>query len=427
MQRFNQYRPHTLTLVTGLLFCLCFPLLGTAQLLPHAEPESVGMSSPRFRLLHTMLRQHVEDGRVPGLVAGVVRDGKIVYLESMGSQVLGESAMRDDSIFEIRSMTKPVASLAIMQLVEQGSLNLGDPVSRYIPSFAGMKVFVDPENPDDNNTRVPSRQVTIEDLLLNTGGISHRFGELYASRQVRSRSDTLAQMVEKVAAVPLMADPGRQWIYSESATILGRIVEVVSEQAFDDYLDEHIFEPLGMDDTAFFVPAEKIDRLARVYQVSRSGVELTRMPEMEVPITSDPPLLEGAAGLVSTVPDYLRFMQVFLNGGELDGERVLSEELIAEMIRNQIPDHAMPIGMSPGNPMLDVGWGYGFTVVTDPAASSYAVNVGEFGWNGSLGTFAWADPQTDTIAVLMMQISPSGAYSLSGKFKTMVGQTIIEQ
>lgn len=425
MQRFALCQRYTPILFAGLLLGLCSPL-SSAQPLPAASPESVGMSTPRFRLLHTMLRQHVDDGRIPGLVAGVVRDGKVVYLESMGSQVLGESDMRDDSIFEIRSMTKPVTSLAIMQLVEQGRLGLQDTVSRYIPSFANMQVFMDTDNPDDSATRPPIREVTIEDLLLNTGGISHRFDELYASREVRSRSDTLAQMADKVAAVPLMAEPGSQWIYSESTTILGRIVEIVSGQAFDDYLDAYIFGPLGMEDTAFFVPADKVDRLARVYRVSRNGAPLVREPDMEVPITRDPPLLEGAAGLVSTVPDYLRFMQVFLNGGELDGERVLSENLIAEMIRNQIPDHAMPIGMSPGNPMLDVGWGYGFTVVTDPAASPYAVNMGEFGWNGSLGTFSWADPQTDTIAVLMMQITPSGAYSLSGKFKTMVAQTIIE-
>jgi len=425
MQRFDQFRPPIRALITGLVLSLCFPLSSTAQPLPRAEPESAGMSTARFRLLHTMLRQHVDDGRVPGLVAGVVRDGRVVYLESMGSQVLGESDMRDDSIFEIRSMSKGVTSLAIMQLVEQGSLNLDDPLALYIPSFADTRVFVDPDNPDDSATRAPSRQLTIEDLLLNTGGISHRFDQLYASREVRSRSDTLAQMMEKVAAVPLMADPGTEWIYSESTTILGRVVEIVSGQAFDDYLDEHIFQPLGMVDTAFYVSADKVDRLARVYQVSRNGGALSRVPDMDVPITTDPPLLEGAAGLVSTVPDYLRFMQVFLNGGDLDGERVLSEALIAEMIRNQVPDDAMPIGM--GSPMLDVGWGYGFTVVTNPSASSYAVNMGEFGWNGSLGTFSWADPQTGTIAVLMMQITPAGAYSLSGKFKTMVAQTIIDQ
>src|SRR5690606_25911883 len=318
----------SIRLMSALAVCLCIPLAGVAQPLPAATPEAVGMSTPRFELLHTMLRQHVDDGRIPGLVAGVVRDGRLVYLESMGSQVLGESDMRDDSIFEIRSMSKGVTSLAVMQLVEQGSLSLTDPLSRYIPAFADTPVFIDPDNPDDSATRAPSRQLTIEDLLLNTGGISHRFGDLYASRGVRSRADTLEQMVEEIAAVPLMADPGTEWIYSESATILGRVVEIVSGQAFDDYLEQHIFEPLGMVDTAFYVPAGKVDRIARFYQISRDDGALTRVPDMEVPITTDPPLLEGAAGLVSTVPDYLRFMQAFLNGGELDGRRVLSEDLI---------------------------------------------------------------------------------------------------
>lgn len=397
-----------------------------ADALPHAVAEEVGVSSSRLALLDTVLRQHVQDGHVAGLVAGVVRHGKIVYLESMGWQDVEQaSAMREDSLFQIRSMTKPITSLAVMQLIEAGQVHLDDPVSLYIPSFADLQVFVTPEDPDHSALRAPSRAVTIEDLLLNIGGISHRFGALYRSRDVRSRSDTLEQLVAKVAAVPLMNDPGAEWIYSESATVLGHVVEIVSGQKFDAYLQQHIFAQLKMPDTGFYVPADKLDRLAQLYQAPSGDKGLVRSPPMTVPITTNPPLLEGSAGLVSTVPDYLRFLQSFLNGGELEGQRVLSPALVKEMTRNHIAAELLPIGLSPSNPMFDVGWGYGFTVVIDPSKSDYAVNMGEFGWNGSLGTFSWADPVSDTIAVLMLQIEPSSAYSLSAQFKALVAQALI--
>jgi CubicO group peptidase (beta-lactamase class C family) len=417
---------------------MCFTILMSTMLLPStlaapasglpvAKPEEVGMSSARFQLISSTLRQYVDAGQIAGLVAGVSRHGKVVYLESMGLQQTDapDSKMRDDSIFQIRSMSKPIASLAVMQLVEQGRIDLQDPVADYIPSFANMSLFTVPAD-FNSPIKKPSRLLTIEDLLLNMGGLSHRDGALYRSREVRSRTDTLEQLVEKVAAVPLMAEPGTQWIYSISATVLGRIVEIVSGQKFDDYLQQHIYQPLQMTDTAFYVPAEKVDRLARIYQVPRGDAPLTQVPEMEVPITVNPPLLEGAAGIVSTVPDYLRFLQAFLNKGELDGARVLSADGVAQMTRNHIPDSALPIGLSPQNPMLDRGWGYGFSVVIDKTASAFGVNNGEFGWNGSLGTFSWADPETGTIAVLMVQVVPSGAYNLSGIFKAMVYQTITD-
>ena len=248
---------------------MCFTILMSTMLLPStlaapasglpvAKPEEVGMSSARFQLISSTLRQYVDAGQIAGLVAGVSRHGKVVYLESMGLQQTDapDSKMRDDSIFQIRSMSKPIASLAVMQLVEQGRIDLQDPVADYIPSFANMSLFTVPAD-FNSPIKKPSRLLTIEDLLLNMGGLSHRDGALYRSREVRSRTDTLEQLVEKVAAVPLMAEPGTQWIYSISATVLGRIVEIVSGQKFDDYLQQHIYQPLQMTDTAFYVPAEK--------------------------------------------------------------------------------------------------------------------------------------------------------------------------
>ena len=384
------------------------------------------MSSPRLELVATMLRQHVDDGQVAGLVAGVARHGKVVFLESMGwQQIESQLPMQDDSIFEIRSMSKPITAVAVMQLVEQGKLHLTDTVAAYIPSFAAVRVFNDPTAADSSNTRPPSRPIIIEDLLLNTAGLSHRFGALYREQEVRSRADTLEQLVDKVAAVPLIGDPGEQWVYSISLTVLGRVVEVVSGQPLDEYLDKHVYHPLQMTDTAFFVPPDKVNRLARGYAVGRDR-GLTLIPDMNVPITVDPPLLEGAAGMVGTVPEYMRFLQALLNNGELEGARILQAATVQEMTRNHVPQRLMPFGVNPSEPMLDRGWGYGMAVVVDADKSAFGVNNGEFGWYGSLGTFSWADPVSDTVVVIMMQIEPSSAYSIASKFKALVFQSMID-
>lgn len=419
--------------ITKRLLIICILQLSTASLaappsgLEFAPPEELGFSSARLNLVNQMLAQHVEDGRIAGLVAAVARHGKVVYMQSMGwNNIEQQIPMEIDSLFQIRSMSKPITAVAAMQLIEQGKLNLQDTVAKYIPSYASMPVFLNPDSPNFEQTRTANRDMTIEDLLLNTAGLSHRFGSLYRQNEVRSRADTLQQLVEKVAAVPLIGDPGEQWVYSISITVLGRIIEIVSGQQFDDYLNEHIYEPLQMEDTSFFVPATKVQRLARAYRISSTGDEPTLLAEMKIPITQDPPLLEGAAGIVSSVPDYLRFLQALLNGGELEGKRILNTETVAAMTQNHIPEALMPIGTNPNNPMFDRGWGYGLSVVVDESKSAFGVNNGEFGWSGSLGTFSWADPETGTSVVIMLQVQPSGAYNIASKFKAMVYQSMID-
>ena len=402
-------------------------LLPVAALaLPRADGAHPGVMQQRLELLDRVLRQDVEDGRVPGLVAAVVRDGQIAYLEPMGWQNLEAGiAMPFDGIFQIRSMSKPITALAVMQQLEAGRLSLTDPVSKYIPAFANMQVMDDPADWQNPELRPAARSLTIEDLLLHTGGLSHRFSPLYSSNNVRSRSDTLEQLVEKVAAQPLVADPGEQWNYSISTTVLGRVVEIVSGQRFDHYLAEHVFGPLGMVDTGFHVPNDKRDRQVMAYNVpSNAGGGFEAVPDMTVPIRQEPALFEGAAGLVSTVPDYLRFLQAMLNGGELDGERVLTAESVALLTQNQLDPSLLPLRLG-GNALPGLGWGYGFSVVLQPEQSPFAVNRGEFGWNGSLGTFSWVDPETGSIAVLMMQISPSGAWDMSARFKSLVYQALV--
>jgi CubicO group peptidase (beta-lactamase class C family) len=393
--------------------------------LPVADPQSVGVDPTKLVQITELLQQHVDDGLIAGAVAGVARNGSVVYLESLGWQdVERQQSMQDGSIFQIRSMSKPVTAVAALQLIEQGRLSLDDAVSRYIPRYGYMFVFINPDEPFLSAQRKPDREMTIRDLLLNTAGLSHRNSVLYRQRAVRSRADSLEQLVDKVAGVPLIGDPGEQWVYSISLTVLGRVIEIVSGQALDDYLQEHVFSPLEMDDTGFYVPEDKVARLARPYQVPEGDQPLTKIEEMEIPITQDPPLLEGAAGMVSSVPDYLRFLQTLLNEGELDGRRVLRAATVQEMTSNQVDQALFPFGTNPAQPMLDRGWGYGLAVVVDASKSETGVNNGEFGWNGSLGTFSWADPQTGTVAILMMQVQPSRAHDLSGRFKNLVYDSV---
>jgi CubicO group peptidase (beta-lactamase class C family) len=334
--------------------------------------------------------------------------------------------MQEDSIFQIRSMSKPITAVAVLQLIDQGKLKLSDPVADYIPSFAAVRVFNNPETQDLNDTRSPSRAITIADLLLNTAGLSHRFSTLYRDNRVRSRADSLEKLVDKVASIPLIGDPGEQWVYSISITVLGRIVEIVSGQTFDNYLEQDIFTPLAMTDTGFYVKPHQQARLAKAYVAATSREPLRLLPPMDIPITEKPPLMEGAAGLVSTVPDYLRFLQALLNKGELQGSRILSSESVLAATTNQVADRLLPIGTNPNAPMLDRGWGYGISVVIDASKSPYGVNNGEFAWGGSLGTQAWADPNTGMAVVIMLQVQPAGAFDIASKFKAMVYQSVID-
>ena len=423
MLRFDQAKALTLAFV--LLFSVAsHRVFSQTQIV---SPESVGVSSQRLALVDSMLQQHVHDGRVPGLVAGVSRHGKLVFLKSYGWQdIENKLPMQEDSIFQIRSMSKPITAVAVLQLIDQGKLKLSDPVANYIPSFAAVRVFNNPETQDLHDTRPPSRAITIEDLLLNTAGLSHRFSSLYRDNQVRSRADSLETLVDKVASIPLIGDPGEQWVYSISITVLGRIVEIVSGQTFDNYLEQHLFNPLAMTDTGFYVKPHQQARLAKAYVAATSNEPLKLLAPMDIPITEKPPLMEGAAGLVSTVPDYLRFLEALLNKGELNGSRILSSESVIAATTNQVANKLLPIGTNPNAPMLDRGWGYGISVVIDASKSPYGVNNGEFAWGGSLGTQAWADPSTGMAVVIMLQVQPAGAFDIASKFKAMVYQSVID-
>ena len=382
--------------------------------LPRSAPEALGVSGEGLRQAGELLRSYVEEGKVAGAVAAVARAGRLVWLEAAGVQDLESRApMSERSIFRIYSMTKPVTAVAVMMLHEEGRFRLDDPVSRYLPEL-GEVVVLAPEGA----TRAPARPITVEDLLLHTSGLSHRTSEIYGRARVRSRGDSLPRFVANIVRVPLMEDPGARFRYSEATTVLGRLVEVWSGKPLDVFLEERVFAPLGMVDTGFWVRPEQRARLATVHAPAAGG-GLTPIEIEEVPFTERPALLEGAVGLGSTVPDFLRFSQMLLGGGELDGVRLLSAQTVARMTRNGLSDAVV---QARGGAM---GWGLAnVNVVLDPARLSYPASAGEYGWDGTAGTIFWIDPGAGTITLLMTQSSPPNPDMLRQKFKTLVQQAL---
>ena len=358
-----------------------------------------------------VLKEHVDAGKSAGAVAMLARHGRLAYSVSIGYQDLAtRTPMGERSIFRIYSMTKPITAVAVMMLFEQGTFQLDDPVSKYLREFSSVVV----RNPD-GTTRPPARAVTIRDLLLHTSGLNHRTSDVYRDAHVRSRSIALPQFVSNVVRVPLMEDPGTRFRYSESTTVLGRLVEIWSGQTFDTFLDARIFKPLRMVDTGFQASPAQRSRLATVYGPGPSG-DLREVEIESVPFTERPALLEGAVGLLSTGPDFLRFAQMLLQRGELDGVRLLKAETVDSMVRNDLGDAVLA---ARGNGVM--GWGLGnVDIVMKPEATRYPAKRGEYGWDGTAGTIFWNDPTGDTAILLLTQNSPADPDNLRRKFKTAI-------
>ena len=384
------------------------PAQGTAASadpLPRATPESLGFAPERLRLATEMLAKFVADGKIAGAVGGVARKGKLAYLEAAGVQDLETRApMTPRSLFRIYSMTKPVTAVAAMMLQEEGKFSLTDPVSRYLPEFSRVTVFVSGES---GPTRPAAREITVEDLLLHTSGFNHRTSHLYERAEVRSRAITLPKFIENITRVPLMEDPHTRFRYSEATTIVGRLVEIWSGKPFEVFLEERLLRPLKMADTTFWVERERQGRLTRVYQTTPNG--LTPRELETVPFTEKPALIEGAVGLVSTVPDYLRFSQMLLNKGELDGVRVLKAATVEKMIVNGLPPAMVQV-------RAGTGWGL---------ANVNVAPDGEYGWDGTAGTIFWIDPAKEMATVLMTQIVPPNPDSIRQRFKTVVKEAVV--
>lgn len=399
-----------------LIFLISVVLSTRAVELPRATPESAGMSSDRLQAVTALLRQYVADRKISGAVAGVARRGKLVYLEPVGLQSFEtKAAMTEGSLFRVYSMTKAVTAVAVMMLVEEGKLRLADPASKYLPEFKSVRV-----QPSGAAARAPARDITIQDLLLHTSGLSHRTSELYRQLRVRSRSDSLPQFITNITRAPLMEDPGTRFRYSEATTVLGRIVEVVSNKSFDAVVTERILRPLGMNDTSFWVERNAAPRLVTVYQRGQDGVPAPFEIE-EVPFTQKPALMEGAVGLVSTALDFLRFGQMLLNKGTLEGVRVLSPATVDAMTKNGLSE---PILQGKGGA---VGWGLAnVDVVVGPGSRGYLTTIGEYGWDGSAGTFFAVDPSRDLVVTLMTQNLPANPDGLRQKFKAAVLESVIQ-
>ena len=406
--------------------CLTLAPPAAAQDLAPASPESVGMSSDRLAEATGALQAHVNGSNIAGVVAAVARHGQLVYFEALGQRdrETGDAMARDD-LFRLYSMTRPITSTAVMMLWEEGRFRLDDPIAQYLPQFADQRVFIDAGAPDLARTRAREGDITVRNLLTHTSGIGSRSSAIYRAEQVRLRSITLPQLVDNAARVPLFEDPGTRFRYGVSTTILGRLVEVWSGQPFEEFLAERLFGPLGMTDTVFWADGERADRLTTVYRLDDGSGELYPWAIEQVPFTERPALIEGGVGLLSTVMDYLRFAQMFLNGGSLDGVRVLEPETVELMTRNHVPDSVMPL--SRGGYMAGSGWGLGFNVVLDASRYAFPVGDGEYWWDGSSGTRFSIDPEHGLITVIMAAVSPSRGGGFREEFKALVHRAIVDE
>ena len=369
--------------------------------LPEAKPETLGLSPIRLQRMSDAFRREIDKGTIPGVTVMVARRGQVGWFEALGRQSPAASApMALNSIFRIFSMTKPIVSVAIMMLLEEGHFVLGDPVAKFIPEFAGQKVGV------ENNGKldlVPLRRpMTIQDLLRHTSGITYDHTgnslvqQLYQQSRLRSRKISNAEHASLVATLPLMCQPGAEWNYSRSTDILGRIIEVASGKSLSAYLTERILAPLQMAETAFHTGEENADRLAEAFPTDPWTGEKVQLFNM----LEKPAMESGGGGLVSTTMDYARFCQMLLNGGTLDGNRIIGRKTLELMAS----DHLGP-KVRVDSPLMPAGHGFGlgFAVRTQPGMAPFAGSVGQFFWSGMAGTFFWIDPAEEMFAVFMMQ------------------------
>lgn len=369
--------------------------------LPQAKPELLGLSPARLQQMSDAFKREIDKGTLPGATVMVARRGQIGWFEALGRQgPAADTPMATNTLFRIFSMTKPIVSVAIMMLLEDGHFVLNDPVAKFIPEFADQKVGI--ENHGKLDLVPLQRPMTIQDLLRHTSGITYDHTgntlvqQLYQQSRLRSRKISNAEHAALVASLPLMCQPGAQWNYSRSTDILGRIIEVVSGKTLDAFLTQRILAPLQMAETAFHTGAENAGRLAEPFAADPwSGEKVQLFNMLEQPV-----MQSGGGGLVSTTMDYARFCQMLLKGGSLDGVRIIGRKTL----RLMASDHLGP-GVKVDLPLMPAGHGFGlgFAVRTDPGMAPFPGSVGEFFWSGMAGTFFWIDPSEDMFAVFMMQ------------------------
>lgn len=376
------------------------------------KPEEVGMSSQKLAQVKPALQSFVDAQKIPGAIVVVSRRGKVVLQESVGwRDVDAQKPMEVDSILRFYSMTKPITSVAIMMLVEDGKLALDDPVSQHIPEFKQLKVFVQQTDAGPELAAV-HREMTIRDLLRHTSGLTYGFfgqtavDKQYLGARLLSRADSLDQTIDKLSRLPLLHQPGTRFEYSVSTDVLGHLIERTTGTKLDEFFQNRIFEPLGMRDTGFSVPPEKAERLACNYTPNS---ETGGLRVLEQAATSSyrekAKLLSGGGGLVSTAPDYIRFCQMLVNRGQSNGKQFLKPETVDAMTRNQLAGELYPIVVN-GDRRAGVGFGLGFSVVVEPIPGAPYVPVGEFGWGGAASTHFWISPKDELAVVVLTQHMP---------------------
>ena len=398
------------------------------------SPETIGLSSGRLSRISRAMQAHIDRGKFPGLVTMVARRGRVAHAECFGwTDVKADKPMQLDAIFRMASMTKPVTSVAVMMLYEEGLFQLSDPVSRFLPEFQGSKVFA---GTSGGTMRLvdAARDITIGDLLTHLSGLAEGYGqdrplkELYESAELSREDTTLEELAHKLAGLPLLHQPGMAWRYGRSYDVLARLVEVVSGKPFADFLDQEIFGPLGMPDTGFYVPREKRDRFTAAYGVSDTAGLTVHDSSEASPCLAPPALTSGSGNLLSTAPDYARFCQMLLNGGELDGVRLLGRKTVELMTANHLRSTLLPMRPFPDVDWRAYGYGLGFRILLDVDQSQIVGSSGEYCWAGYWSTHFWVDPKEELIGVFMTQVGPSPYWPnmIPPDFKVLVYQAIVD-
>ena len=388
-----------------LLAALCLALGVAARELPFVTPENAGKWSTKLGKVDSVVEDLIQQKKLAGATVMIAQHGQVVYFNVFGKMDLDpDKPMRRDAIFRIYSMSKAITTAAALMLYDEGKIGLDDPVSKYVPDFKGIKVW------KESGNVAPSREPTIRDLMRHTAGLTYgAFGDtpvdrLYREAKILEPNEDLKGMCERLGKLPLLYDPGTKWVYSVAVDVLGRVIEVASGMTFDAFLQKRIFEPLDMKDTGFYVPREKLDRFAAIYNSDGNGTLKPAETQTASPYLTKPKFLSGGGGMVSTTRDYMRFLQMIAQGGELQGTRILKPETVALMTHNQLPAALVPISISiakrPG-----VGFGLGFSVRVESAEGTPG-RVGEYGWGGMASTHYWSSPKDDLVVVTMEQTLP---------------------
>jgi CubicO group peptidase (beta-lactamase class C family) len=393
--------------------------------LERAAPEAAGMDAERLSRVTDAMQGLVDDGRLAGVVTAAVRDNKLVHFESVGYRDLESGdPMTNDAIFRIYSMTKPITGVALMMLYEEGKFRLADPVENYLPELKDLQVYAGEDASGEPILEPQNHKMTIRELMSHSGGLSYGIfsqsavDAMYVEADMLATTQTMDEFVAKLGVIPLRQQPGSMWHYSVSVDVQGALVERLSGQPFGEFLEQRLFEPLGMTDTAFYVPEEKVSRFAQVYNYDDNGGLVAGEGFPDANFLVEPNFESGGGGLVGSTMDYLRFSQMLLNGGELDGVRILAPLTVDLMHRNQLPDGV-------AGPGAGTSFGLDFAVIDDPVAAE-TYSAGEYYWGGAAGTWFWIDPVEDLVFVGMIQQFGSGRPDVRSLSRRLVYQSIME-